>query len=494
MKKIGDEMENAALIYPDNLGIVVLVGGVDVTDYVVPESLEITNVLTNQVDSCTFVLDGAPGSLIIADWMEVIVLDGGTKMFGGYLLSIDSSEGSDLLRRIECQCGDYSARLSHVRVSKEYINRSDAHIIADVFSTYMAGEGFDYTSHVEIIETHERLRYINRYIADVLRDLAKFSGGDWYVDENKNLHYFASQISTSPFGVSDFPDLSATFPYSNFRTNKDGSGIANRVRVIGGEYLSQKSSIYIRGNGTDKRLTLPARFRSGLRVWRNDGNDYEPIWRPLTVSAGYVTDLVSPDAVLYFYQEKTLEAMHAWPQLNKACKVLGVYEVPSPLIAEETDAASYAFYGKYFDEIIIDSGIVEQSAARMRAKSRLAEASMAKIVISFETRQPGLRAGQLLPVVNALQNINGQYLIQRVTTTVGIDGAARYSVDCGIYNPDLIDYLLLLSKSKNKADEESTYDLLNQVEMLALNDAAEAAASSSPYTWNSFNWDFGVWS
>lgn len=471
--------------------------GADLTDYVVPDSLRITNILTSQVDTCEFTLDAVPGAVSLADWMTVIIYDGATILFGGVLMAYTDRQGSDLLHRYECQCADYSVRLGHVRVSREYTGYTDAQIIADIFSTYLAGEGWDVSTYVNSLATHDRVRYINKYVADVLRDLAKLSGGDWYIDPDQKLHYFLNEASTAPFRVSDAPDFIASLPYSNFEVNRDGSGVSNRVRVVGGTYYSQEVTMTVRGNGTDKRLTLPAKFRSGLRVFRNSGTDLLPAWNELTILAGYLDTLSTTSQALYFYQDKVVETLDAWPALDQACKVVGTYEVPNSLTVEMVDAASYAYYGAYLDEVIRDSNIVERSVAITRGMARLAEAALAKTVISFDCRQPGLRAGQLLTVANTLHGINGDYLIRVVTTTVGINGAARFSVECGVYSPDLIDYLLALARQKaGEAGEESqtAYELLTQAETLTLgSETTSVTATTAPYNWDAFNWDFGKW-
>jgi hypothetical protein len=483
-------------VFPGSVGITVLVDGVEVTDYVVPRTLKITNILTNQVDTCSFTLDPVPAGLSLADWMEVLVYDGPIKLFGGYLLTNDGSHGSDLLRMYDASCSDYSVRLGTVRVSREYYNSTDKTIIADLFATYLASEGFDASTFVSALLTHGRLRYVNKYMVDVLRDLAKLSGGDWYIDPDKNVRYFSNEAALAPFAVSDNPDMATSFPYSAFSFSQDGAGVANRVRVVGGTYYSGETTITVRGNGTDKRLTLPAKFRSGLQVWRNDGTDEYPIWTSLTMLAGYLDSLTDEDQALYFYQDKVIEILSPWPALNLACKVTGTYEVPTPLTVEMTDSASYAFYGRWFDHVIRDKNIVDRTVAMTRAAAKLAEAGLAKVVIKFTTRQPGLRAGQLLHVTNALFSVSGTYLIQRITATMAENNAATFAVECGVYSADLIDYLMAIAKNNGdeQANTETLYELLTIRESITLGGETNSLTpTTGPYRWGTFRWGFGKW-
>jgi hypothetical protein len=474
------------MTFPDRITASLFIGGVDYTEYVRPGSLKINNVLTQQIDTLDAILDAPPSAP--SDWQEVVAYDGSEKIFGGYLLKPADKDGRDLGLEYTIAASDYSIRFATIRVKIEYQNMTDKAIIADLFSQFLPGEGFDVSTFVSVTRTHDKMRFNRCTLLDAIKTLASFGNADWYVDEDKKLHFFTSESSKAPFELSDNPNYSTSYPYNNLLRNLDGSGVINRVEVVGGSYQSADATFYLAGTGADSRVALPFKFHapdgySAIQVWRNDGTYAVPVWTALTVKVGYIDQLVDANDVLFYFGEKVLEQATMWPALANAVKITAKYDVP--LRTRITDPASFAHYGMYFDGLIVDNSITSKATAKLAAKALLAKSSICTTALSFSLYQPGLRAGQVVKLRNELRNIAQNFLVQRVAAVVDVNGRVKYDVAVGVYSPTLIDLIMSLAKASEKPAEwltnEVLDEILQQAETITFAESFAVSDSVGPY-------------
>jgi hypothetical protein len=247
----------------------------DVTAYLNLDSFSIISALTNQIDTAELALENA-GVVSPSDWDEIAIYDGAltaeTRIFGGYVTDLEESEGEGAGRDFNTGCGDYGSYLDHVFIKAEYEDKSDAYIIDDLFGTY--AQQYDAETHVETVKTHDKIRFNRVSLREIMDTLADLAQGDWYVDYERRVHFFVVDIESAPFGLSDSPDLAATFPYEKMKIKTDGAGVINRVEVVGGNYLSADATFYLQGTGEDERIIMPFRMHaadgeSALQVWVN---------------------------------------------------------------------------------------------------------------------------------------------------------------------------------------------------------------------------------
>lgn len=491
------------MTFPSNMDLTVFIDGVEFTDYVEPDSIKIKWALTNLVDTFKCRIIDPPSTPV--DWQELTVYDGVDKIFGGYIQSFKDAVGDDLGLDYNLSASDYSIRFGHVTIKEQYTDATNKEMIADIFSKYMPGEGFDGVTYVEAVKRHDKKRFNRKKLLDVLKELAKDAGCDWRVDVDKKLHFFKNEKNYAPFNVSDNPDYVTTMPYSKDVVDTDGSGVINRVEVVGSTYLSDDSTFNLPGTGVDNRIIIPFRFHApdghtSVLMYRNDGTLGSPVWTPLTVKIAYIDELVNPNDLLYYFTEKVIEQATPFPALQNAVKIVGKYDVP--LRVRVVDNNSFAFYGgRYFDDTVNRTDLNSKMAAKIVAKTKLAENALSKKVISFETRQPGLHDGQIIKFTSALRGIDNYFLIQTVTGNVGIDGKSVFTVDVGIYNHTLIDLLIILNRQMNAEtvwrDDEVLDEILQTAETLELEETHSLSTSQAPYYFShdpaiSFVWGFGA--
>ena len=508
---------------PTKWQITLKINGVDRTSYLAQPgnglglpALSVESILTRSIDTCTFGIVNAH-ELSLADWDTVLIHllgDSDDKYFYGFISSMEDTQppGSVNLAVFHTTvfCVDATALLDKSIINKEWLVADDTTIVSEMFSNcepVLSGE-FDASTNVTAVLTGITKFRANRLtVRQALDKLANYTGADWYVDSDMNIHYFAIEESSAPFGISDVPDEVNYLSYSDFKRARSGVERVNLVTIVGGDYLSDPTTFYIAGTGQDNRVSSPFRMHgtvdgAAVSVARNDGSEGTPSWTSLTVLPGYINTNPEPDTVLHYYQEKALAGSANWPNLPNAIKVVG--RILIPLRKRVRDDASYTAYGRYFQKIINDPSITDKTEATRRAKIELAKYASVVPSLTCTIRAPGARAGQTIEAVNAAMGINDTYLLQRVTMQQVGGGWAEFRLQLGTYNPDLVDMIYALRREsanpKEWREDEVLDELLEASEDIELTEGARTATvGTPPYTWgvggaNDFNWDFFTWS
>lgn len=480
-------------------------------------ALQWTNALTRAVDRLEFGLVDS-GALGLRDWLEVILHvagDPNDKLFGGYIISLEGATppGNPDRADYRVSCADYSVLLDKAVVNKEWFETADDTIISEIFSYAepdLSGVFDTSTEVAQVLSSVEKFRAARLTVRQALDRLANMIGADWYIDADKQLHYFDSNDADAPYDLTDdSPDGSTTHRYADLGQNISGSERVNRVTIVGGLYLSESQTFFLPGTGEDTRIQLPFKSHgpvdgSPIQVWRNSGSEESPQFDPLTVSAGYVTTLSGTAGVLHYFQEKALEGSPAWPNFNNAAKVTARIEVP--LRKRVRDQDSRDFYGRWFEKVINDTSITTKAEATRRGEIELAKYAMKDPAYSCRVWHNGLRAGQAIELTSGAFGLSAEeLLIQKVVLRDLGNNRVTYDLQLGLYNPDLIDMIYSLRReTANKPqwrDDEVLDELLGVEETLELVESStQVTETSEPYNWaqapadaGEFNWGFGKW-
>ena len=280
-----------------------------------------------------------------------------------------------------------------------------------------------------------------------------------------------------------------SFPATAIVKNIDGTGIVNRVEIVGGMYLSDDQTFILAGNGQDVRISLPFKLhapvgQTSIQAWKNNGTYAAPSWTALGVGTSYIDILGGAITALVYFQEKVIEQAIPWPNLGNAVKIVARAEIP--LLYRLVEISSYHHYGnRWFDETIVDTNITTKSAAQLRAQAELMQNSTAKVAGSIIMQQPGLRAGQVISLDYHKPDMQGNYLIQRCTISIGINGMTSYACDLGIYNADMLDLLIALAREVGPEapwrTDEILNDLIQLIETVEASEINTSVASFEPY-------------
>ena len=214
---------------------VITIDGINRSGSVHWDSLKIEQVGGEYTAVCSLKLDDPNAAIAIDEKDALTIVDGADTLFAGEVADVDwelLSLGLDG-RRIVLACQDYGILVEEAVIDSEeaYTAQADSAIIDDLFSTYRAD--IDSTTYVSTLDASMDLTVENVTLRQALVELCKLTGGRWYVDEGKCLHYFAAEANVAAWHLSDTPDFANSFPYQHIARRSTAGTIVNQVLVIG---------------------------------------------------------------------------------------------------------------------------------------------------------------------------------------------------------------------------------------------------------------------
>lgn len=377
--------------------IKVEINAVDLSDIVIWNSLRVEQNLTSEVDTAQFAINKYGGRTFTPAIDDaVIIYDGASKIFGGRIAAIDETNinGADGLR-YNIRCVDYSFDLNNLLVAKSYDNNTVKEIIDDIIANFAPTyTSLNVSSDYEI----EKIVFNQVSVASCLKKLAALVKYEWYVDEDKDVHFFAKFTTSAPFNLTD---TSENYITDSLKRKIDGSQIVNSVKVRGGEYDGVSFTDNITVSGSDsKSFKLPYKF-SNLTIKLNSVSQ--------VVGIDFIDEFADHD-VLYNYNERTIR----WENNLSAGDVIEFTGNPKIRVLVTADNAdSIAEFGLR-EKIITDSSIEDNATARLRARAEVDTYRLETNEVTFETREAGLRAGQVMNINSTRRDINTDFIIERL--------------------------------------------------------------------------------
>lgn len=477
------------------MSITLTINGTDRTERVEMDSLRIENILTRRRDVCDFnIISHSGNSVTPVLGQEVIIRLDGTKVFGGVITELEQKVTSYKVIMWKVSCQDYTRLLDRKLVAESYENMTVNAIIADIKATYFPS-GFTITN-VNCTLTIKSVKFNYLPISKCLEELADITGYDFYVDYDKDVHFF--EMSTNPASI-DIEDANGSHIYDSLVIRKDNSQVRNSIIVRGGEYLGSSFTGEWEGNGTDYTIPLPYRFSEFEATLT--GN-------PLTVGVDYIN---APDDyhVLYNFQEKVLKFKDTdIPSSGAVLRYSGLPYLPvivrlrSPS-AIDTMSAAEGGDGVY-EYLIVDKTITTREGARARAAAEIETYATTMSEGEFTTETAGLRAGQRIRVNSSSRSIDEYFVINRVTLEQFDSGSFLYHVSLVTTKTfDFYDLIkrFLISDSKNLTiDPNETVDLVfDYSDTFTFSDTLGTFSThGTTYRWgpssNQGRWNFATWS
>src|SRR3990167_8937685 len=227
------------------MAVTLTIAGTDRSRLVVAGSVRMLNQLTRQVDQASFDIDKY-GSRTFAPSVgqEVVIQNGSTKLFAGRIVQVDEQYDKLDLVRYRIQCVDYTRDLDHQLVVETYEDQTIDAIIADIKSRYLPSTIT--TTNVDAPVTVKYIAFNYEYPSDCLKQLAELVNYDWYVDYDKDIHFFAKEENAAPFELSD---TGGKYIYESLSLKKDITPVRNTVYVRGGEYKGDTFTVERTGDG-----------------------------------------------------------------------------------------------------------------------------------------------------------------------------------------------------------------------------------------------------
>lgn len=456
----------------------VTIDGIDRTKDVINASITIDDIVNDQQNTCGFRLIDRTGNGIPSNDDEVtITLDSGEKIFGGYIVATSLASKRSGVVEVSIQCVDYARLMDRNLVHRTYEGMTDKAIIEDIVDRYCEGSGIT-TINVQEIATIDQIAFNYVQPSQALRKIADETSSNWYIDYNKDIHYFPLVTNPAPFNIT-----SASNKYINLKINKNSKQIKNRVYVRGGTKLSDFTTYNEVGDGEKTQFVLPDKPHDvTVEVDRGAGYIEESVGIKNVDTTGY-------DWYLN-YQEKYLEQDSGEIVLGNTDKLRVTYKYDIPILVALENQASIEEFGVH-EFLIVDKSITTTESARSRASAELTDYANNLIEGSFETYEPGFVSGQYINISLPAYGINSDYLVQRVSARSFGAGNYKYTVSiASAKTMGIIRFLIeLLEDNKNRVEvdnNEVVDELLIYTDQLLSDSLLDSLTidSAGPYaTW-----------
>jgi hypothetical protein len=472
------------------------VNSIDRSSSVAWETLVWTSVLSKEVDRLEFEIKKTSTKTIPALGDDVLLeesTDGGTtwqKLFGGVVVERNEKIIGGRLIGYEIRCKDYSHKLDGKLVTKSYAGQTARAIVLDIINNFTSG--FTTNNVALITPTVGSIKFNYEQVSRALTQLADQIGWDWYVDADKDIHFFDTEIASAPFILDD---TSGNFEWQTLEINQSVLNLKNNIFVRGGEYqktITEAAAVdkYL-GDGTKKIFHLAYRYAT-IFVKKNG--------IPQAVGTDELTPPSAVD-VLYNFNEKFIKFTGAAPANGDSIVIYG--DALIPIIANVRDQISIATYGE-FQQAVIDKSITSVGEAQSRAKSELEKFASSVYEARFKTLKSGLRVGQTITLISAIRGINKSFKINRIVGKARGNDKLEYEVSMLAsgeitFTDVMVD---LLSKDKKNiviASNEVLQRLELFTEQMTITDTLGVPTKTSPpYRWapatNALKWNFSTWS
>ena len=159
----------------------ILVGGVDHTADIDPQSINLTRAITTQPDSVRFkVYRGSPAAWKPETFDSVVISetnpDGSSVIFGGTIIEIGSGIKGGEIEELDVVCKDTSFELDRKLVKETYTMVSAQSIIEDIIDTYTTGYTYNNVVAPKLVSY---IAFNYKYPTKCFQQLAELLGYGW---------------------------------------------------------------------------------------------------------------------------------------------------------------------------------------------------------------------------------------------------------------------------------------------------------------------------
>lgn len=407
------------------MNITLKINGTDRTSKVVWNTLQMSDVLNEKVDTLSFAINKHTGSTYAPAVGDTVELLDTTTVYKGLILSIRKITDGHAVVRYEVDCVDNSYYLNRVLVAETYTSTTINDIIDDIVTNY--APTFT-TTNVDADVAVETITFNRVSVTEALQKLAKLSNYSWYVDYNKDIHFFEKSTEPAPFNISD---TSNNYIYDSLEVSEDISQLRNRVFVRGGEAEGDPRTESFNGDGAKKFFKLSNKFANLPTITVGGVSQ--------SVGVDFLDDEADFD-VLWNFNETYIKFTTVPGAGTNNVEVTGIplYDI----LVQVEDTASIATYG-VSEFARTDTTITSKQEAKDFAIAEL-EAYGAKISEgSFSTYTSGLRSGQVITVNSTQRGVNEDFLIQRVSFSMVSKNVGMYRVELATLKTiTLLDFLI----------------------------------------------------
>lgn len=407
------------------MAITLTIGGTDRTNKFRRNTMRWTSEL-NSRDTLAFQLVSEDGTYRPSIGQTVTLTDGATTYFGGTIDSIDEQAFDESSSGLvyDVTCVDYSQIADRRLVVKLYENTAAGTIAINMVTNYLTGEGVTTTN---VITGPTVVKALFNYVpvSQALGELCQVTGYSWYIDYNKDLHFFPRSQNVAPFSLTN-----TSVNFFGMRIRRHREQYRNKQYVRGGNDITSSRVENFKGDGQNRSFTLQY-----------------PVGLAPTVTVNAVSKTIGvrnaagggqPDTGKDFYYQKydrTITQDPAGTVLTSSDTLAVTYQGFFPVIAEVpseqevADRKTIEGGSGIYENLEIDQAIEDDDTMLEKGYALLRKYGTIPVVINFQTDTAGLLAGQLITINLTAHSLNSTYLIRRVEAE-DLDGTKmRWSVE-----------------------------------------------------------------
>jgi hypothetical protein len=391
---------------------------IDVTEQI--QSIQITA----KMDAVSTMRADVRGLTATHAFDDVTVSYTGGALFSGIIQSqSDSLRGGSQLNRFSTwETKDSTLRLENRIINRIYTDSSVESIIASLLIEYPCGITGNHVRATNKIVEQIAFRYITLLAA--IKQLAEITGWRWFVDADKDLHFFDTDegVDSTVFSTSTTGGLLRNIQSGSIELASEiDDRTANRVWVIGARTASatMNTQSFTQSGERIFKLGFTPRnyqvFENGVLVdsqyIKLDTSENEA-----NVNTKYLINL--PNQVLRIPDSRQ-------PLVVNGVHTLKITYNPEVQIADYFEDPSSIVINGIYEKAILDKDINEKLAARQRGRAELRRRSTENRTITFDTREMSVHRGKKYRLVIPELNIDSYWLCIGVSTTISAPEAAN---------------------------------------------------------------------
>lgn len=165
---------------------------------------------------------------------EIEIIQAGN-IFRGWVSSTPKSLNREL-RLVSFEGSAFSTKTKKIVVTESYEDEQIDYIVFDLFDKYAPWVD---TSPIEECQHKISYRFNDEFLWDAMNRLAEISGYQWYIDDNKKLHFFQKSSRVNPLILNG-----NNYVRGSARFDKDSTRLVNKLWVKGAKTLSDPHTDY----------------------------------------------------------------------------------------------------------------------------------------------------------------------------------------------------------------------------------------------------------
>lgn len=397
------------------MAVQLLINGIDRSASVKMGTLSIRDQINQATDVCDFEVD-VYGDQTFKPQVndEVIVRVDTVRSFGGVIVDVEQSMVGHARLNYRVQCKDWSQHLDRRLVTERFESTDDESpgqvtlhdVVVELIDKYGDDYGFTTTNVKGTTFPIASVSFNELPLSECFNKLARLTGYSWYVDYNKDIHFFKKNDEPAPFNLSDTSD---NFIYDSLVIRSDFSQIRNRVKIRGGEARAEERTKKWKGDGETDVFGTDHKFAEKPRVFvdgvektvgvdfLNQDEDFECMWsfaqKYIRFTAGNIPgEPVGSEVTNIDITGIPLKPIVVQRQHNPSVVEYGLYE-----------------FVKYNDSLKTRDEALQFAAAELEIYADSIRAG------SFETYTAGLKSGQTIRINSSVRGIDEEFLIQSVS-------------------------------------------------------------------------------